>query len=120
MNMAEAYSLIAPHLSPENRKNADDSIGVLFQMDGIFELECEMECWFLAISPNSIKQMVNCLARVDFTPFRELYVQHCPDSIKSGLTDDDFQEDFYSYLIQWRDAMYNALDRKWGLLGHIG
>jgi hypothetical protein len=105
MNFEEAYSFIAPHLSAENRKTADESIGALFRMDAIYELDSAMECWFMAISPNTIKNILNNLAGVDFAPFRKLYDQHCPESIKSGLTDDDYQEDFYSYVIQWRDAL---------------
>ena len=119
-NLEEAYAAMAPQLPPDNRRNADDSIGKLFRMDAVYDLDTQMECWFMAISPKCLKRILDSLAAVDFSPFRELYDQHCPESVKSGLTDDDYQENFYSYIIQWRDAMSNSLDRGWGLLGHIG
>jgi len=100
-----------------------DSIGVIFSSDGLpFELDNPMECWFMAMSPDTIRNVARNFNSVNFNSMAEPFRQHCSSDTPFKLfdQDSDFEDDFFSYLIQWKQAIDESAARNWGLLAHCG
>ena len=114
---------IKANLPNDNQEHFRNSIGILFNLDGLsFELPNPMECWFMALAPITVQCVAQNFDSIDFETIRELFKQHCTSESPHKLFDDnaDYENDFHSYLIQWKQAVDECSMRKWGILAHCG
>jgi hypothetical protein len=111
------YEVLAPHLDPETRELAAESLGRLFTEGGIDDLGAKLDDYIFTFSPERVTEMSRRLNAIDVDRFAPVFESHCPAEER-----DDFRnfQDFRWYFEQWKKACSEAAEHKHGMLVHMG
>lgn len=113
MTICEA---ILPHLHAFSNKGVAESLGIVFAMKPIIDLNVDLESVYAIYSPERVRSMLQAYDEIDYHALEVLYDEHTQageyDSICSA-------EEFSEYADQWRHVLAQASAQARGIIAAI-
>jgi len=75
-------------------------------------------CWWISITPESTKKIYDAFKQIDFVYLADSLRKNPPENEEYKMP--SVQEDFFDYLKQYLAILEKAVERGYGLLGHVG
>ena len=116
--ISEAWRTISLELDADNRAHAVESFDLLFGREPKYELVHSMECWFIAMSPETVSSVSTHLSALSFDEIKNVFGK-LNDELDLHYIE-NYDDGFHPYLLQWKQAINEAQKMRWGLLGHYG
>ena len=116
--IAAAWRTITQELDAKNRAHSVESFDLIFGRYPKYELVHEMECWFMAVSPETVSSISTNISSLDFSDIESTFAKHSDELDLDYI--EDYETGLYPYLMQWKAAIDDAKKMRWGLLGHYG
>jgi hypothetical protein len=75
-------------------------------------------CWWISITPDSTKKIYQALNQIDFAYLADTLRKHPPETEEYRMP--SVQEDCFNFIKQHLAIIEKAVERGYGLLGHVG
>ena len=88
------------------------------QLDELGTGSITENCWWISITPDSAKKIYQALKQIDFAYLADTLRKHPPET--EEYTMPSVQEDSFNFIKQHLTILGKAVERGYGLLGHVG